>query len=437
MNTYRRCLGKLLSKNKELNNLSEYNGVDINLGRLVADLNELSKFGYDKKTGGIFRPAYSLAYKESVNWLISKMQDCGLSTSVDPVGNVIGRLGPRDLPAVICGSHIDSVPGGGKLDGTLGVLAGLEVARCILESSNQFEFALEIIAFVDEEGAYISLLGSRAMIGDLKKFEIDNCLGRDGQSLKLIMQQYGLDPDGFINAARPKEEIKAYIELHIEQGPVLEKCSIDIGVVEGIVGILTSEFNFSGQANHAGTTPVSLRQDALRAASETITKCFNQLEEDLNGDARLTFGKLDVFPGASNVVPSLSRGLQEIRAASNSDLDRIYNQTLEIANDTAHTHKVTFESKILSRDEPAKMAESITSIISSVCSANGYSHMLMKSGAGHDAQVMAKYCKSSLIFIPSCEGISHNAKEHSSERSLEIGTNALCKTIFELLHYEH
>ena len=155
--------------------MSECNGVDIKLDRLVADLKELSKFGYDKKTGGIFRPAYSLAYKESVNWLISKMQDCGLSTSVDAVGNVIGRLGSRDLPAVICGSHIDSVPGGGKLDGTLGVLAGLEVARCILESSNQFEFALEIIAFVDEEGAYISLLGSRAMIGDLKKFEIDNC----------------------------------------------------------------------------------------------------------------------------------------------------------------------------------------------------------------------------------------------------------------------
>ena len=340
-------------------------GVDINLDRLVTDLKELSKFGYDKKTGGIFRPAYSLAYKESVNWLISKMQDCGLSTSVDAVGNVIGRLGSRDLPAVICGSHIDSVPGGGKLDGTLGVLAGLEVARCILESSNQFEFALEIIAFVDEEGAYISLLGSRAMIGDLKKFEIDNCLGRDGQSLKLIMQQYGLDPDGFINAARPKEEIKAYIELHIEQGPVLEKCSVDIGVVEGIVGLLTSEFNFSGQANHAGTTPVSLRRDALRAASETITKCFTQLEEDLNGDARLTFGNLDVSPGASNVVPSLSRGLQEIRAANSSDLDRIYNQTLEIAYATAQTHEVTFESKILSKDAPAKMAESITSIISS------------------------------------------------------------------------
>ena len=115
--------------------MSECNGVDINLDRLVADLKELSKFGYDKKTGGINRPAYSLAYKESANWLISKMQDCGLSTSVDPVGNVIGRLGPRDLPAVICGSHIDSVPGGGKLDGTLGVLAGLEVARCILAVS--------------------------------------------------------------------------------------------------------------------------------------------------------------------------------------------------------------------------------------------------------------------------------------------------------------
>jgi len=417
--------------------LSECNGIDINLNRLVADLKELSKFGYDKKTDGIFRPAYSLAYKESVNWLISKMQDCGLTTRVDSVGNVIGRLGPHDLPAVICGSHIDSVPGGGKLDGALGVLAGLEVSRCILESSNQFKFALEIIAFVDEEGAYISLLGSRAMIGDLKKFEIDNCIGRDGQSLKLAMQKYGLDSDSFINAVRPKEEIKAYIELHIEQGPVLEKRSIDIGVVEGMVGLLTSEFNFSGQANHAGTTPVSLRQDALRVASETITKCFSQLEEDLNGGARLTFGKLDVSPGASNVVPSLSRGLQEIRATSDSDIDRIYNQTLEIANDTARTHGVTFESKILSRNEPAKMAESITSIISSVCSANEYSHMLMKSGACHDAQVMAKYFKSGLIFIPSCKGISHNAEEHSSERSLEIGANALCKTIFELLHCEH
>ncbi len=414
--------------------MSTHNEVSINFDRLINDLNELSKFGYDEKTGGINRPTYSKAYKESVKWLILKMEDCGLSTSVDSVGNVIGRLGPRDLPAVICGSHIDSVPEGGKLDGTLGVLAGLEVARCISESSKKLEFALEIIAFVDEEGAYISLLGSRAIVGDLTKFEIDDCIGRDGRSLTLAMQQYGLEPANLINAIRPKDDIKAYVELHIEQGPVLENQSIDVGVVENIVGLQTSEFSFCGQANHAGTIPVHLRQDALRAASETITNCFNQLEEELKGDIRLTFGKLEVFPGASNVVPSTVTGLQEIRATKYNDLKRIYKQTLEIANDIALSSNVTYKSKLLWRDKPAKMSDSIKDIVTSVCKFYGYSNMLMISGAGHDAQVMAKYCKSGLIFIPSAKGISHSAKEHSSDRNLEIGTTVLYKTLCKLLY---
>ena len=411
--------------------------MDINFNRLNSDLNELSKFGYNEKTKGINRTVFSQSYKDAVDWLILKMIDCGLSTRIDAVGNVIGRLGQKSLPAVICGSHIDTVPDGGKLDGALGVLAGLEAVRCISESSINLKNALEIVAFVDEEGAYISLFGSRAMIGDLKKNEIDNCIGRDGQSLKLILQKYGIDSNDYINAARPKEEIKAYIELHIEQGPVLENHSKDIGLVESIIGLLTSEFFFLGEANHAGTTPFFHRKDSLRAASATITECFNEFEKDLINDVRLTYGKLEVSPGASNVVPSLSRGFQEIRADSNSELDRIYKRTIEIANDIAIKHNVKFESKIFSRDEPQVMADSITSIISSVCNNNKYSLMYMKSGACHDAQVMAKYCKSGLIFIPSYKGISHNPEEQSSKQSLEIGANVLLKTIIELLNSEY
>lgn len=413
--------------------MTQYARTPAQLERLTADLNELARFGSDDVLGGINRTAYSPVYREACEWLMDRMEDAGLSPRIDAAGNVIGRLGAADGPAVVCGSHIDTVPNGGKYDGALGVLAGLEAARCIKTEALDMSYALEIVAFADEEGAYVSLLGSRAMVGDVTQEEIDSSIGRDHVPFADVLKNYGLDPMRIPDARRPQEDLAAYLELHIEQGPVLESRNLEIGIVESIVGIQTSRFTFRGQANHAGTTPVPLRRDALRAASAFMTRCYGDLEKDLNNDVRLTFGALEVFPGASNVVPAEVSGTQEIRAAHGGDLDRVYDQTVEIAEGVAGIGNVGFSSRILSRDEPARMSSGMLKLVSDQCKTYGCSHVTMPSGAGHDAQVMAAHCDAGLIFIPSRHGISHNAKEFTPEQNIKIGADILYMALSQLV----
>jgi hydantoinase/carbamoylase family amidase len=270
--------------------------------RILRDLKALSAIG-GAAAGGVDRPAFSLAYSEAVAWLAELARRAGLRVRQDAAGNLIARLGPPDAPAVVCGSHIDSVPGGGIYDGTLGVLAGLECARALADRAAGLTKALEVVAFVDEEGAYLSLLGSRAMAGDLDPGELAAAHGRDGRSLAAAMRQAGLDPRRVLEAARPASDITAYVELHIEQGPVLESTSCDIGIVTDIVGLHAAELTFLGEANHAGTTPLSLRKDAFRAAAQAVTECFDLVESAFPADTRLTYGEVALAPGASNVVP--------------------------------------------------------------------------------------------------------------------------------------
>jgi hydantoinase/carbamoylase family amidase len=287
-------------------------GARVDYRRLVGNLTTLAKIGA-ASGGGIHRPSYSATYRAAIDWVTQAMQSAGLRTHEDAAGNLIGRIGP-DGPAFLCGSHIDTFPRGGAYDGALGVLAGIECARALKAEEDRLLTAFEAIAFADEEGAYLSLLGSRAMTGELSSDAVARASGRDGDLLCDALRSYGLDPARLNEAARKHDDFAGYIELHIEQGPTLAAEKINIGIVDAIFGIQTYEFLLEGQARHAGTTPIGNRQDALRAAAEAIADAFSKISgEDLD-KVRLTYGELRVLAGATNIVPGIVTVLQEVRA---------------------------------------------------------------------------------------------------------------------------
>ena len=405
----------------------------VQASRVIADLNDLTKFGYEGDEKGVNRPSFSPAYREAADWLCARMENAGLTVRMDAVGNIIGRAGPADKPAVVCGSHIDSVPAGGRFDGTLGVLAGLEVARCLTERNSWGDKALEIIAFIDEEGAYISLLGAHTMSGSVNIEEIKNNVGRNGEPLTKAMQRFGLNPANILDAIRPAEHFAAYVELHIEQGPVLECKNTEIGIVETIVGLQNREITFKGQACHAGTTPISMRQDALRAAADLISESYTIFANEFSDQLRITYGNIEVLPGATNVVPACVKVSEEIRASSEDEIAALSKRALEVAERVGKKYDVVMESVHLSSDQPAKMATHISSLIESACQELNCSYIYMPSGAGHDAQAMARLCDTGFIFVPSCDGLSHNPKEYTRDEHVEAGTKVLYKTLSALL----
>ncbi|MCZ6720074.1 MAG: Zn-dependent hydrolase [Proteobacteria bacterium] len=403
----------------------------ITADRLFEDLEALARFGASEG-GGITRRAYAPAYQDASRWLCDRMDAAGLKARVDAVGNVIGRLGPDDGPAVLSGSHIDTVPNGGRYDGAYGVLAALECARTLKEQGAALDHALEVVAFVDEEGAYLNLLGSRAMTGALRADELSRARSEDGVTLLEAMRAAGLDPPRAPEAGRPPADFHCYVELHIEQGPVLERASVPIGIVEGIVGILEVDYTFRGEAGHAGTTPMDLRHDALRSAADFITRTYVKLPPRLDASARVTFGSLTVEPNASNVIPEEVRLRQELRDLSPERLNALFEESREIAAAVAREQTVHLSVSKASFDAPARMSERVAGRIEEACDRLGLTSRRMSSGAGHDAQVLAGVCDTGMIFVPSHKGQSHRADEWTDPKDLERGANLLLHALTAL-----
>jgi beta-ureidopropionase / N-carbamoyl-L-amino-acid hydrolase len=404
----------------------------IDRSRLLQDLHDLARIGR-QPSGGITRRTYTREYAEAVDWLIRRMGEAGLSPRVDAVGNVIGRLGAPGKPAVLCGSHIDTVPDGGWLDGSYGVLAGVECARVLQETSTAAARALEVAAFVDEEGAFLSLLGSRAMAGTLSASELESARSATGVRLHDQMRQAGLDPDAFEAAMRIDEDIVGYVELHIEQGPVLEHQRKQIGIVEGIAGILLTEYDFTGSADHAGTTPPEMRRDAFRGAAEFVAETYERMEGSSAPHCRMTFGAVDVQPGASNVIPRQARITQEIRGLRRQDIEHAFALSSAAAEEAAARRGLAVEVRKLGWDQPAVMSEDVLCAVRESCDERGVSWLRMLSGAGHDAQSFAERWPTGMIFVPSRRGASHRPDEQTDEADLGRGANVLLATLGRLL----
>src|SRR5688572_18593918 len=390
-----------------------------NADRLQQRIAELSRFGANPE-GGVSRVAFSDADIAGRGYIRKLMQDAGLDVRIDTAGNIIGRREGSDpkRPAIMTGSHIDSVPGGGNYDGDVGVLGAIEVAQVLRERGITLRHSLEIVSFTDEEGG---LIGSLAMIGKLDAAALD-VVSHSGKTIREGIRAVGGDPERLAQARRKPGDLEAFIELHIEQGAILHESKIDIGVVEGIVGIHWWDVTVSGVPNHAGTTPMNRRTDALLSASEFVL-AVNRVATSLPGRHVATVGRIRAEPGAPNVIPGKVLLSLEIRDLAAEKIQQVYRAIRAEAEKIATARKtpITF-TELQVASEPAPTDERVRRTIAQAATSLGLSHKVMPSGAGHDAQDMTHIAPTGMIFVPSVGGISHSPTDYTAPDDMANGT---------------
>ncbi len=397
--------------------------------RLLRRLERMAEFGAIP-VGGVNRVAFSEQDLGAREFLIGLMQEAGLDVRVDPAGNIIGRKAGQnpELPAVVCGSHSDTVPQGGKYDGALGVIAAVECAQVLQDHGFRTRHPLEVIVFVDEEGG---LIGSRALAGEITDATLE-IVSHSGKTVREGIAFLGGDPDRLDEAIRHRGEIKAFIEIHVEQGKVLESRGIDIGIVEGIVGIHWWDVAIDGAANHAGTTPMDMRQDALLAAAHFIV-AVNQIVRAEPGRQVGTVGRIRAEPGAPNVIPGRVRLSLELRDLSAQKIMRIFERIREQADHIASLTGTEFAfAPVDAVAVPAPTHPRIRDLIEMSARELGLSHLRMPSGAGHDAQEMARLAPIGMIFVPSVGGVSHSPREFTRASDLVQGAEVLLQTLLKI-----
>jgi beta-ureidopropionase / N-carbamoyl-L-amino-acid hydrolase len=401
----------------------------VNSVRLNNTLQTLSTYGKNA-SGGSDRIAFSSHDLAARDFLMKLMRNAGLEVTVDYAGNIIGHRAGTDtsLKPITFGSHIDEVPNGGDYDGPVGSMSAIEVMQTLSENNIFTAHPLEVIIFTNEEGGVV---GSRAIVGELNEKAlqvITNAGISQYEGIKLL----GGNPARISEMARKKGDIAAFIELHIEQGGNLDREKIQIGVVEGIVAIEWWQFTFKGMANHAGTTPMNIRKDALLPASEFVL-AVNKIIKSYDGAHVGTVGKIEAFPGAGNVIPGEVKLNLEMRDLSSEKIWKIYNEIEAKAKSLAAEAGVTLNivhQEVASK--PALADEGIRKVIAEQAKALGFSTLSLPSGAGHDAQEMARIAPMGMIFIPSKDGISHAPSEFSSPEDIANGANVLLQTILAL-----
>jgi len=400
----------------------------VNGQRLMDHIMALAEFGKNPQ-GGVSRVAYSEADKQGRGYVLDLLKAARLNSAIDAAGNLIGKRPGSDnnLKPLLIGSHVDSVPEGGNYDGVVGSLGAIEVAQTLAENNVTLRHPLEVVIFQNEEGG---LIGSRAIDGELTEKELD-LVSRSGKKIRDGINFIGGDTNKLNEVRRNKGDIAAYVELHIEQGGTLEAEQTNIGVVEGIVGINWWDVTIEGFANHAGTTAMNNRQDALLAAAKFI-EAVNRVVTSVPGRQVGTVGRINALPGAPNVIPGkvvLSLELRDLDGAKIKMLyDRIYNEAQEIAK----ASKTKFDFKEINVNIPAPTDPRIRAVISEAARELGLSTKLMPSGAGHDAQDMARLGPVGMIFVPSVGGISHSPKEFSRPNDIANGANVLLHTLLKL-----
>ncbi len=406
---------------------------NVNPQRIRERLEELSLHG--RSAGGTFadgvsRVAFSDADVAGRALVMRWMRDAGLNPRIDAAGNILGtRAGSQaNLEPVLFGSHIDSVPNGGNFDGDLGVISSIEAIEALNAERATTRRPLEVVVWTNEEGVAFNngLFGSRAFAGLLVPHELDQVW--NGVNQRDALRKIGGDPDRIESARRNKGSFHAYIELHIEQGGNLDREKIPIGVVEGIVGIDRFDVEIRGFANHAGTTPMPDRQDALIAASE-LTIAVNQIVRREPGRQVGTVGHLEISPNAPNVIPGLVRLTVELRDLDAAKVARLGREIQERARTIAAETKTTIEFHPASHHEPALADPKLQSVIEQASAKLGFHSKRLPSGAGHDAQSMAHLGPTAMIFIPSVGGISHSPKELSRWEDCANGAWVLLETV--------
>ncbi len=408
----------------------------INGDRLRARLERMSEFG--RPSGGSFsdgvtRVGYSEADRAARAWLARLMREVGLDVRIDAAGNIIGRREGRfpGAPPILFGSHSDSVVAGGNFDGPLGVLAAVETVHSLDESGLATRHPLEVVVWTNEEGVAYGdgLCGSRAAVGELTAAELEKVW--NGFRKADAIRAMGGDPDRLAEARRAPGSIHAYLELHIEQGGLLEREGVPIGVVEGIVAIHRYECIVRGAANHAGTTPMAGRRDALLGASGLV-QALHDVVLARQGRQVGTVGHLEVEPNAPNVIPGLVRLTVEMRDLSTVVLGEMAEQFRTLAADVATSTGTAIDIAPSCFHEPALSSPAVRSAIARSADRLGLAHLAMPSGAGHDAQIMARLAPMGMIFVPSAGGVSHSPRESTSWEDCARGADVLLGSLLAL-----
>jgi len=404
--------------------------IKVNLERLKSDIEELAQIGQDSR-GGITRPSFSQSDLKARQWLKEKICQAGLCFRQDGAGNMFGRLGDEGR-VVLVGSHIDTVISGGKFDGSVGVLAGLECLRRIKEEELPLAKPLALVSFTDEEGNLVGdFLGSRAFVGLLNREELEQGLTTFGRPLQEILAGTEFTLESILKAKEERLEVEAFLELHIEQGSVLETEGIPIGIVEQIAGKNYRWCSFVGKPDHGGTTPLELRHDAFLATADFALK-GTQLVATRHYGSMITIGRVTVQPASFSVVPGQVDFSLDFRSASRETLEVLEKELLALAEDIASTRGLSFFSRVVDKTEPVHIPPRITGILREECQKLGYPFLMVTSGAGHDAQIVSSVAESGMIFIPCLDGISHSPKEMIDWEDLEKGANLLLRALVRL-----
>jgi N-carbamoyl-L-amino-acid hydrolase len=396
--------------------------------RLNDTLSHLKKFGRNVY-GGIDRIAFSEADREARWYVINLMKKAGLVMSIDQAANIIGRRNgtEKDLSPLILGSHIDSVPGGGNYDGQIGSLCAIEVAQILADNNISTRHAIEVVIFTNEEGGKT---GSRCMANGIEPFELD-LITASGLTIGEGILANGGDPYKLEEVKRKEGSVAGYLELHIEQGSILDHKKIQIGVVEGIVGIRRWNVTVVGKTNHAGTTPMADRKDSLVAAAVFIQE-VNKITRKMVGKQVATIGKIESKPGVPNVIPGKTLLTLEIRDLEMGKINKLFkeivNKSKEISKD--YGPKFSFDQFYISRAAPTD--KQFRNVIEQTATGLGLSVLRMPSGAGHDAQSIALFAPVGMIFVPSVDGISHSPKEFTRPKDIEAGANVLLHSLLKL-----
>jgi hydantoinase/carbamoylase family amidase len=391
---------------------------------LEADLQEAARIGADD--GGVSRFAWTAELAEANSWLVDRLESLDLETGIDAAGNVFGRWNEGEGKAVLVGSHLDTVPRGGRYDGALGVLAAVEVVRALKESGAMLRRPLWVVSFNDEEGSRFQtgMLGSRAFVGDLDLTD----WRKRGVAAAMAAGGYDFERLG---EARGVEGVGAYLELHIEQGPVLEQEGVDLGVVTAIAGLLGFRVRLTGEANHAGTTPMASRRDALAGAARVVLALRD--EARARGDMTTNVGILTVAPGGFNVIPGIADLTIDVRGGDVETFARAERFVRDTLDQVAKEEQLGLEVAETHRKQPTPLDPELQDVLTEAAAAEGASARRMPSGAGHDAMVLAKHVPSAMLFVPSRAGVSHSPDEYTAPEHCELGARVLTRAVASLV----
>lgn len=400
------------------------------MGRYVT---ELGRCG-EQPGGGLIRPQYSEAWVQARDLLADWIRDAGLEVRYDSVGNLFGRLvGDDDRRTILTGSHIDTVHLGGKYDGALGVLTGLAALAALHTHAGKPARSVEVVALCEEEGSrfHANYFGSRAILGLADGTEFDGLRDEAGVTLSQAMREVGLDPARYRESVRG--DIDAFLELHIEQGPVLYEEGTDIGVVTGITALCWQTVTVTGRADHAGTTPMDARRDALQGAARMALE-IAAVARRRGRPAVATIGKWEVRPGGANIVPQQVTFSVDMRHPDDAELAAMITELRARCSQVARTEELGLDIDMIKREAPAPTDPRLQQVLADAAETCGASWRRMPSSAGHDSQLFAHHLPTAMLFVPSVNGRSHSAAEHTPDEACALGAQVLATALHRLAY---